>query len=137
MRARPEPPLPSATRPAATPAHRGPAAMRSKCSRAASGDQARRGGTRLGGDVAAGQHAGDLLLSRILIEFLDAGHGIAGGEALCDAPMISPARRDLRRMGDDENLQAGAEALQPLADCRGYGATDAAVDLVEDQGRHR
>src|SRR5215471_2930041 len=104
MRARPEPPLPSATRPAATPVHRGAAAMPSKRSCAASGNQARRGGTRLGGDVAAGQHARDLLLSRILVEFLDAGHGIAGGEAFRDAPMIGAARRDLRRMRDDENL---------------------------------
>src|SRR6516164_43699 len=103
MRARPEPPPRSATRPAATPARRGAAAMRPKRSCAASGDQARRGGTRLGGDVAAGQHAGDLLLSRVLVEFLDAGHGIAGGEALRDAPMIGPARGDLRRMRDDEN----------------------------------
>ena len=51
--------------------------------------------------------------------------------------MMGAARRDLRRMGYDENLQAGAEALQPLADRRGDGAADAAVDLVEDQGRHR
>src|SRR5215472_14100359 len=37
----------------------------------------------------------------------------------------------------DENLQARAQALQPLADCRSDRAADPAVDLVEYQRRDR
>ncbi len=59
------------------------------------------------------------------------------GEPLGDPPVMRAARRHLRRMGHDQNLQAGAETLQPLADRRGDRAADAAVDLVEDQRRHR
>ena len=88
-RARPGPPPRSANRPAATRARRGAPRARSKRSCAASGDQARRRGARLGGDVAAGQHAGDLLLSRVVVELLDAGDGLARGEALGDPPVIA------------------------------------------------
>ena len=59
-RARPGPRPRSARRPAAGSSD-GAAARRSKRSCAAPGDQARRGGARLGGDRAARQHAGDLL----------------------------------------------------------------------------
>ena len=74
---------------------------------------------------------------RIGVELLDAGHGRALREMLGDAPVMGAARGDLRRMCYDENLQARAQALQPVADRCRNGAADAAVDLVEDQGRDR
>ena len=56
---------------------------------------------------------------------------------LGDAEMALGLRRDLRRMGDGENLDAGCEPRQPLADRLGDRAADARIDLVEDQRRRR
>ena len=59
--------------------------------------------------------------------------GGAAGHGLADLPVVRAARGDLRRVGDDEDLRALPERLQPAADGVGGGAADAAVDLVEDQ----
>src|SRR5438477_515772 len=56
---------------------------------------------------------------------------------LGDPPVMRAAGGDLRRVRHDKHLQSRAEALQPFADRGGDGAADAAIDLVEDQRRHR
>src|SRR5215831_5865567 len=127
MPARRELPLPSALRSDAIRAPPGADGRQLRSSCAPPGDQTRRRGTCLGSDVAAGQHTGDLLLSCIRIELLDAGHGLAGGEAFRDPPVIGPACRDLRRMCYDEDLQTRAQALQPFTDSGIGGAVAAAV----------
>jgi hypothetical protein len=54
---------------------------------------------------------------------------------LDDPEMLVGARRDLRRVGDGEHLRLGGEPREPLADRVRDRAADAAVDLVEHQGR--
>ena len=46
-------------------------------------------------------------------------------------------RRHLREVGDDENLGAASELGQPASDLHRRGATDAGIDLVEDERRDR
>src|SRR5687767_9874457 len=49
--------------------------------------------------------------------------------------MLVAARGDLRTVGDDEQLRAFGQPVQPLADRAGDGAADAAIDFVEDHRR--
>src|SRR5262245_28395269 len=66
---------------------------------------------------------------------MDAGAGDEAVMALFDEEVRGAAGGDLGRMGDDENLAGGGEAVQPLADRAGDRAADAAVDLVKDHRR--
>src|SRR5207253_1386792 len=87
--------------------------------------------TAIGG--AGRQHARDLLAPCGGVE---PGHrdGRAVGALLFgDMPVIGGFGGDLRRMRDDEDLEALAEALEALSHRCGDGPADPAVDLVEDQ----
>jgi hypothetical protein len=46
--------------------------------------------------------------------------------------MAVSTRRDLGAVGNDEQLRAAGEALQPLADRVRHRAADALVHLIED-----
>ena len=66
------------------------------------------------------------------------GDGRAGGLArgvLDDREVAVGQRRDLRQVRDADDLAAGGERAQLLADRAGGLAADAGVDLVEDQRR--
>src|SRR6185369_5167333 len=66
------------------------------------------------------------------------GRGPAwAGDVLLEPEVDVGERGDLRQVGDAEDLAAGAERPQPLADDAGGVAADAGVDLVEDQGAGR
>ena len=51
---------------------------------------------------------------------------------LADQQVGMTLRRDLRQVGDAQNLALFAQRAQFLPDHFGHGATDAGVDLVED-----
>ncbi|MFM8990413.1 MAG: hypothetical protein ACKOUS_12410, partial [Alphaproteobacteria bacterium] len=57
--------------------------------------------------------------------------------ALGDAQVQRAARRDLRRMRDDEQLDAAPEARESLADRRGGGAADALLEPPAAPARRR
>ena len=90
---------------------------------------------RLVGHLGAGQHARDLLAPLGLVERVDAGAGDEAVVALLDEQMAVAAGGDLRAVGDDEQLRAVRQPVEPLADRAGDRAADAAVDLVEDHRR--
>src|SRR4029077_16468772 len=129
----PRPPRRSATPPRAPPPPC-PSASRSWPEAA---HQARRGGTRLGGDNAAGKHAGYLFLALGGAELRNGGEGVARGLALGNSPMMRALGRDLRRMSHHEDLEFLAESVQPLAHRGGDRSANAAVDLIEDQRERR
>ena len=84
-----------------------------------------------------GQHPGELQQPAGLVESGDtaAGHGTVAGLAY-DQVLVGEGRH-LRQVGDHEHLSGAGQRSQPRADLDGGAATDACVDLVEHQGRHR
>src|SRR5439155_8997 len=68
---------------------------------------------------------------------------VRGGDAgpcvgrLVDDQVGVGERRDLRQVGDDDDLVPAGEASQAAPDLAGCLTTDPGVDLVEDHHRHR
>ena len=103
------------------------------CRRLRFGEQPPGGAARFLGDLRARQHARQLLDALVGRKFAHAGRILVAR----DAEMLGRARRDLRRMGDEQHLRRRGEALQPFADRGRHRAADAAIDFVEHEHRRR
>ena len=65
---------------------------------------------------------------------MDGGEGAVFLLLFVDAEVVVGLGCDLGEVGDADDLAAGAESVQLLADEGGGGAADVGVDLVEDDG---
>ena len=81
----------------------------------------------------AGEHPRDLCHAFFVVEDLDR----RCCAILLDPEMAIGEARDLRKVRDDEDLARGGEAREAAAHRQPGAATDARVDLVEHEGRHR
>ncbi len=63
------------------------------------------------------------------------GHGVVVALEFLHRQVGIGERRHLREVGDDENLMTIAERRQRPADGKARLATDAGIDLVEDEDR--
>src|ERR1700683_5581298 len=95
------------------------------------------GGPGRFGDLGAGEHAGDLLLTVLGGEDVYVGPDLIALPYFDHPPMAVSTGGDLGAVGDDENLGVSGEALQAQADRVGDRAADALVHLVEDHQRLR
>ncbi len=89
------------------------------------------------GQGGAGEHAGDLLDALLRGEAGDGGFGAASLFGLGDQEVLIGESRDLREVRDANDLLGGGEGLEFAANGLGGAASDADVNLVEDQGAGR
>ena len=86
------------------------------------------------GHFCAGQHAGDFVGAGTVVEDADAGLRAAVLLAFFDGEMLVGEGGDLREVGNAEDLLGAGESFELLADGFSRAASDADVDLVENQG---
>src|SRR5690606_26884126 len=84
----------------------------------------------------ATQHAGQLAHALLARQLGQARRRAPVSLELLDAQVVVGAGRDLRQVGDDENLVALGDAAQVRRDPVGRHSADAGIDLIEHQGRH-
>src|SRR3972149_3594743 len=80
------------------------------------------------------EHPGDLVDSRLRVETRDAGLAPALALYLINAVVGGREARDLREVGDADDLVDSGEILELFPDRVGDAAPDAGIHLVEDQG---
>lgn len=85
-----------------------------------------------GGDLAAAEHARELLGAGLGSEQDDVAQGLAVLYDLVDVVVRMTLRRDLRQVGDAQHLAARTERAQAAADGLRHRAADTAVHFVED-----
>jgi len=83
------------------------------------------------GDFDSPEHAGDFFDACFSIQFCNGGFGAAFGLLLADLKVMLPARSDLRKVCDTQNLMACAQFAQKIANYFRHGATNSAVDLIK------
>ena len=84
-------------------------------------------------NFGAGEHARDFVGAGAIVEDANAGLRAAVLLALFDCEVLIGEGGDLREVGDAQNLLGAGERLELLADSFGGAASDADVDLIEDQ----
>jgi len=89
------------------------------------------------GHRGAGNHAGYFVGAGAVVEGADAGLGAAVVLALLDDKVLVGEGGDLGQMRDAQDLLAAAEGFEFLAYRLRSAATNADIDLVEDQGAGR
>lgn len=85
-----------------------------------------------GNEVATSEHAFELVSPLRLVKLLDPGCGrVTGG--LLDPQVLGCDARQLGKMGDRDDLRVFRQPLEHPADAVRSDATDARVNLVEDE----
>src|SRR5512140_966253 len=87
----------------------------------------------LGGKLLAAQHASDFFGTRAGIELFDFGHSATGAFEFFDAVVMVGEAGDLGKVGDAEYLVFRGEGFEASGYTFGSAATNAGVDLVEDE----
>ena len=88
---------------------------------------------RLRRDCRACQHARDFFLSFLVVECDDSGCCAVFCLLFFDAELLLSPGGDLRGVCDDEDLSFVGESSQLSCDGGGGGASDSAIDFVEDE----
>ena len=84
----------------------------------------------------AAEHAGYLLDAIFAADDASVSGGDARAFALRDYDVVMGTGRDLRKVGDGEHLVASGYPAHGVPDLEAHAATDAGIDLVEDQRRY-
>ncbi|HSW32408.1 MAG TPA: hypothetical protein VLH36_02220, partial [Steroidobacteraceae bacterium] len=88
---------------------------------------------RSGRDLRAAEHPGDFIDSRVVFENVERRARRPARGALADANLVVCLRGDLRQVSHAQHLAGLGEGFELATDHFRHGATDAGVDLVENQ----
>ncbi len=89
------------------------------------------------GDLGAGEHARDFVGAGAIVEDANAGLRAAILLALFDGEVLIGEGRNLREVGDAEDLLGAGESFEFVADSFGGAASYPDVDLVKNQSAWR
>ncbi len=91
-------------------------------------------GARRCSDLISGQHPRQLDFAVLAVEREDPRHRAVTEPDLLDLEMTIRRSRDLRQMGDGQDLIGGGEIGQQPGEGRSRRPTETGIDLVEEQG---
>ena len=84
--------------------------------------------------LASANHPRKLPFPLDAIHAQDVGHGPASPDAFFNPVVRGAVSGNLRKVSDAQDLERRAQRLEPRADNVRDGASDARIDLVEDEG---